>query len=74
MCNNPLCKMIDIIDAEDGIKIFIHYNKGKEPISITYIDSNICLVKNFIPKVNIDYKNEKLDLDDVIVLDEVNLD
>jgi hypothetical protein len=82
MCNNPLCKFINIIEIYDGVNICIHYNDDDEPILIQYWNENNCFARCFIPKNSINFvelgkfciskdeiKNEHFDLTDIIELD-----
>lgn len=56
MCNNPLCKFINIIEIYDGVKVCLHYNDDDEPILIQYWDENNCFERCFVPKTNIEFK------------------
>lgn len=83
MCNNPLCKWIDIIEIKDNVKLFIHYTSEQEPLLICYFDDSNLIKKSFYPKHDFQFvelgkfhislneiKNEHFDLTDIINLEE----
>lgn len=47
MCQKEECKLIEIIEIKDGVKVVLHYNKYKEPIFIQYWDDNTDLDLSF---------------------------
>jgi len=49
MCNNPLCKFINIIQIKNGVKVSIHYDDEDEAILVQYWDDNKCFERCFVP-------------------------